>query len=66
MGETVLTIGARRDQFIKPYGSAFLEGHPQLLLEDVAHAGSLFDARAHETFVGLAGRILEEPGLSIE
>ncbi len=59
LGENVLTIGARRDQFIKPFGSAFLEGHPQLLLEDVAHAGSLFDARVHEAVVGLAGRILE-------
>jgi pimeloyl-ACP methyl ester carboxylesterase len=41
----ILTIGARRDQMIQPYTSAFLEGYEQLELQNVAHAGSLFDAQ---------------------
>jgi len=53
----ILTIGARRDQFIQPHTSAFLEGHEQLLLEDVAHAASLFDRRAHQHIADFVGRL---------
>jgi pimeloyl-ACP methyl ester carboxylesterase len=43
----ILTIGARYDQMISPHTSAFLDPHPQLELEHVAHAGSLLDRRVH-------------------
>jgi pimeloyl-ACP methyl ester carboxylesterase len=52
----IVTIGARHDQFIDPHTSALLDGHEQLLLEDVAHAGSLFDRRVHGTIAALARR----------
>ncbi|MCA9550253.1 MAG: alpha/beta fold hydrolase [Myxococcales bacterium] len=41
----ILTIGARYDQMIAPHTSAFLDPHPQLELDHVAHAGSLLDRR---------------------
>lgn len=44
----VLAIGARRDHFIRPYTSAFLEGHERLELPDSGHVGSLFDPRVHD------------------
>jgi pimeloyl-ACP methyl ester carboxylesterase len=52
----VLTIGARWDQFITPWDSAFLDGHDRLELEDVAHAGSLFDPRVHSAVINLVRR----------
>jgi hypothetical protein len=53
---SILSIGARYDQFIAPYDSAFLAGHDRLELEDVAHNGSLFDPRVHGAVVELARR----------
>jgi pimeloyl-ACP methyl ester carboxylesterase len=52
----VLAIGARYDQFISPWDSAFLTGHERLELPDVAHTGSLFDRRVHRAIADLARR----------
>jgi pimeloyl-ACP methyl ester carboxylesterase len=60
--DRILTVGARRDQFIDPYTSAFLDGTEQLLLEDVAHAGSLFDPRVHARVRALVERVKESGG----
>ncbi len=53
---SVLTIGARYDQFITPWDSAFLDGHDRLELVDVAHTGALFDERVHRAVAELARR----------
>lgn len=53
----LLSVAARRDQFIQPYDSALLPGAEQLLLEDVAHAGSLFDPRVHRGVADLVERV---------
>lgn len=56
----VLTVGARYDQFIHPYTSAFLDGHDRLELLEAAHAGSLFDPRVHDALTHLARRLSAE------
>jgi pimeloyl-ACP methyl ester carboxylesterase len=43
----ILTVGARLDQFVVPFDSAFLEGGRRLLLDDCGHVSSLFDRRVH-------------------
>jgi pimeloyl-ACP methyl ester carboxylesterase len=53
---SVLSIGSRYDQFIRPYDSAFLDGHDRFELEDVAHNGALFDPRVHDAIAAVARR----------
>lgn len=59
----VLTIAARRDQFIAPHDSALLDGAEQLVLEDRAHVAGLFDPRVHAAVRGLVQRsTASDPG----
>jgi triacylglycerol esterase/lipase EstA (alpha/beta hydrolase family) len=51
--DRILTIGVRRDHFIQPYTSAFLDRGRQLLLEDRGHVSSLFDPRVHQAVAEL-------------
>jgi pimeloyl-ACP methyl ester carboxylesterase len=61
-----LAIGARWDQFVTPYESAFIDGHDRLLLDDAGHVAALFDSRVHAAIVELARRISDgdEPELA--
>ncbi|MBK8012100.1 MAG: alpha/beta fold hydrolase [Deltaproteobacteria bacterium] len=59
--DRLLTIGGRMDPFVKPTEAAFLDGYPTLLLDDVAHAGSLFDPRVARAVVDLAARLTAQP-----
>lgn len=56
---SVLAIGARHDQFITPFDSAFLDGHDRLCLDDTGHVASLFDPRVLEAITALAERLRE-------
>jgi pimeloyl-ACP methyl ester carboxylesterase len=53
----IATVTAVHDQFVQPHESALLEGSEQLVLDDVAHAGSLFDPRVHALVRGLVARV---------
>jgi pimeloyl-ACP methyl ester carboxylesterase len=53
----LLTIGAKHDQFLDPSSSAFLDGSTQVQLDDVAHAGSLFDDRVHRAVSALIDEV---------
>lgn len=59
--DRLLTIGCRADPFVKPIEAAFLDGYPTLLLDEVAHAGSLFDPRVARAVVELASRLAPGP-----
>ncbi len=60
LAKRTLTIGVEKDQFISPADSAFLEGSQQLMLPDVAHAGSLLDTRVHREILKLMNQIKSE------
>jgi len=49
----ILTVGTKHDQFVNPASSALLDLGPQLMLDDVAHNGALFDPRVHGAVLDL-------------
>lgn len=59
----ILTIGADRDAFVEPVGSAFLPGHPQVRLSGTGHVASLFDPRTHAAVTDFVRAIARGRGL---
>lgn len=58
--DRTVTIAARRDQFIEPFDAALLDGTKQIVLEDSAHAASLFDRRVREAVRDLVAQVASD------